>query len=158
MKLYVCTLTAALVAGFAGWGLSHGMSTARAASGYTAASMKGTFGYTLQGQVGQSTPLAGLGMIVADGNGGLSGSETSQVYGVGTQTTPFQGSYTINNDGTGTMTINYTVPQQDPNNPDVVLPPPVIAHYNFILVNGSTQIKAVRSDNGTAAVADFKLQ
>jgi hypothetical protein len=163
-KLYVCMLSAALVAGIAGWGLSRGpMSSVKAANGYSAASLKGTFGYTLQGQFGASTPLAGLGMMVLDGNGGISGNETTQVYGIGLQTTPFQGSYTVRNDGSGTMVINYPAlpaPPVDPDNPDAspMSPPPAVARYNFVIVNGSAELKAVRGDNGTIAIADFRLQ
>jgi hypothetical protein len=160
-KLYVCTLGAAMVAGLGGWGLASGpfkMQTAHAASGYSAVSMKGTYGYTVQGEVGSSTPLAGLGLLVADGNGGISGSETLQVYGGGTQTQSFQGSYTVNNDGTGTIIINYPQPPVDPNNPDALPVQGQVARYHFVIVGGNAEIKAVRADNGTIATADFRLQ
>ena len=160
-KLYVCTLTAALFAGCAGWGFSHAtfkMQSVKAASGFSAASVKGTFGYTLQCQIGTSTPLAGLGMMVADGNGGISGSETTQVYGVGVHTQVFQGSYTVRNDGSGTMVLNFPAPPTDPDNPDAVQLAGPIARYNFVIVNGLAELKAVRGDNGTIAIADFKLQ
>jgi hypothetical protein len=160
-KLYVCTLTAALVAGFAGWGLSHGpfkVQAVKAANGFSAASVKGTYGYTMQGQIGTSTPLAGLGLLVMDGNGGLSGTETTQVYGVGMQTTSYQGSYTVKNDGSGTMTINYPTLPVDPDNPDAMIVPGVVARYNFVIVNGNAELKAARAENGTIAIADFKLQ
>jgi hypothetical protein len=159
MKLYVYTLTAALAAGFAGWGLSQGsLHSVKAAAGYSAASLKGTYGYTLQGQVGTTAPLAGLGLLVADGNGGISGSETTQVYGVGMQTTSFQGSYSVKNDGTGTLIINYPAPATDPDNPDAMPMPAVVARYHFVIVNGSLELKGMRGDNGTIATADFKLQ
>src|SRR6476646_9217204 len=125
-KLYVCTLTAALVAGFAGWGLSHGpfkVQAVKAANGFSAASLKGTYGYTIQGQIGSTSPLAGLGLLVLDGNGGLTGSESTQVYGVGNQSTTYQGSYSVKNDGSGTLVINYPVPAMDPDNPDAVVMP-----------------------------------
>ena len=163
-KLFVCTLSVALVAGVAGWSLSRGsMKSVKAANGFSAASLKGTFGYTLQGQIGTSSPLVGSGLMVLDGNGGVSGSETTQAYGVGMQTTTFQGSYSVHNDGSGTMVINYPAlpaPPVDPDNPDATpaAPPAVVARYNFVIVNGSAELKAIRGDNGTTVVADFKLQ
>jgi hypothetical protein len=162
-KLFVCALSAALLAGFAGFNLSRGSVSVKAANGFSAASLKGTFGYTIQGTIGTSTPLAGSGLMVLDGNGGVSGSETVQTYGVGMQTTQFQGSYNVRNDGSGTMVINYPAlpaPPVDPDNPDAVsvAPPAVVARYNFVIVNGTAELKAVRGDNGTIAVADFKLQ
>jgi hypothetical protein len=157
-KLFVCALSAALIAGIAGWSLAHGMHSVKAANGFSAASLKGTFGYTVQGQIGSTNPLAGTGLMVLDGNGGITGSETTQVYGVGLQNSQFQGSYTVNNDGSGVMVINYPAPAIDPNNPDAVPLPGVVAHYNFVIVGGTAEIKAVRGDNGTVATASFKLQ
>jgi hypothetical protein len=147
-----------LAAGIAGVSQFH-VRPARAASGFSLSSVKGTYGYMIQGQMGATR----LGLLTADGNGGISGSDIVQAFG-GTQTQPFQGSYTVNNDGTGTMTLNYPAPPappqppQDPDNPTpVILPPPPIAHYNFVLVNGRT-LRAISSDRNVFATGDFTLQ
>ena len=157
-KVYLCA--AVLAAGFTGFALSHAPA-AKAANGRSLASVKGTYGYTLQGTIASTTPLAGLGIVVADGNGGLSGTETLQIYGQGTQTQTFQGSYTVNNDGTGTMLINYPAPPTpayDPDNPPPPTPPALTAKYDFVMVSGQLQLKAMRSENGIVATAEFTAQ
>ena len=32
------------------------------------------------------------------------------------------------------------------------------AHYQFVIVNGTVELKAMRGDNGTIATAEFKVQ
>ena len=160
MKTRVYLFATVLMAGFAGWSMFHAPA-AKAANGRSLSSVKGTYGYTLQGTLGNTTPLAGIGMLVADGNGGLSGTETLQVYGQGTQTNAFLGTYLVNSDGTGTMVINYPVapaPAQDPDNPNFNVPQAVTAKYDFVIVNGVAQIKGMRSENGIIATADFRVQ
>ena len=56
------------------------------------------------------------------------------------------------------MVINYPAPAFDSDNPDAVALPGVAARYHFVIVNGSAELKAARGDNGTIAIADFKLQ
>src|SRR5437763_16869331 len=63
---------------------------ARAASGFSISSVKGAYGYVIQGQMGASRQ----GLLTADGNGGIAGSDVLQAFG-GVQTQPFQGSYTV---------------------------------------------------------------
>jgi hypothetical protein len=157
MKTKIFVFVAVLLVGFAGWGLSHGL-TVKAAPGFTLVNVKGTYGYTVQGTIGLSSPFAAMGVLTADGNGGISGTETSQVYGVGMQTNAFQGSYTVDNTGCGTITLNFPAPAQDPNNPDAPMLPGVTARYKFVIVNGMAEIRALRADNGTMATAEFKLQ
>ena len=158
-KLYVCTLTAALVAAFAAFPHSSlKPQSAHAANGYSATSFKGTYGYTLQGLIGANSPLSGVGLMVADGAGNVSGTETVQAYGSGTQTLSYQGTYTVNNDGSGSLVLTYPAPPVDPNNPDAMPAAPQVAHYNFVIVDSNLQLKGARSDNGTFVTADFRLQ
>jgi hypothetical protein len=157
-RLYVCA--AILTASVAGWAFSHALS-ARADSGFTLASVKGIYGYTVQGSLATTTPMAAVGMMVADGNGGLSGTETQQIYGQGTQTAAFQGSYTVNGNGSGTMIVNYPAPPtppQDPDNPTPFVPQALSARYDFVIVNGIAEIKGIRSENGIIATAAFRAQ
>ena len=161
MKIRSLVALTALIAGLAGWtiaNISFRVPAAHAAGGYTNASVKGTYGYTVQGQMGNSNPLVALGVLVADGNGGLSGSETVQTIGTYAEPQTFQGSYTVNNDGTGTMTLNYPAGPTDPNNPDAGPTPGAIVKYRFVIVNGKLTLKGVRADNRSFATADFSLQ
>jgi hypothetical protein len=146
--------------GLAGWSLFH-TPAAKAATGRSIASLSGTYGYTVLGTLGSTTPLAALGTLVFDGNGGISGSETMQIYGQGTQTQVLQGCYTVNSDGSGTILINYPAPPapaQDPDNPNYATPQALTARYSFVMVNGVTEILGMRSENGIIVTADFKAQ
>ena len=147
-----------MVAGIAVMSQIH-VGQVRAASGFSIGTVKGTYGYVIQGQMGATR----LGLLVADGNGGITGSDMLQAFG-GAQSQPFQGTYTVNNDGTGTMTLNYpalptqTLGPEDPENPTIVVqPPPPVAHYNFVVVNGHT-LKAISSDRNVFATGEFTLQ
>ena len=162
MKTKNFMLAVALLAGLAGWGLSRG-TTAKASNGFTSASLKGIYGYTVQGTLGMTTPMAAMGVLTADGNGGISGTETLQVYGQGTQITQFQGSYSVDAGGTGTMVINYPAlpappDSGDPDNPPLPSPAPVVARYSFVIVNGVAELRGMRSDNGIIATAAFRQQ
>lgn len=151
----------ALLAGLVGWGLYRG-TTAKASNGFTCTSLQGVYGYTVQGTIGMTTPLAAMGVLTADGKGGISGTETLQVYGQGTQVTQFQGSYSVDAGGTGTMIINYPAlpaqPITDPDNPPLPPPAPVVARYSFVIVNGVAELRGMRADNGIIATAAFRQQ
>src|SRR5215467_10303012 len=82
--------TTLLVAGIAVMSQIH-VGQVRAASGFSIGTVKGTYGYVIQGQMGATR----LGLLVADGNGGITGSDMLQAFG-GAQSQPFQGTYTVN--------------------------------------------------------------
>ncbi len=123
-----------------------------AQAGMSVASLKGTYGYTEEGAVG-GMPMICVGLMVADGLGGVTGSETVQTMG-GPMVRNFQGVYTVANDGSGTMTFNYIVPPDA--DPEAPVPAPI--QYKFVILDGKAQIKAIRLDAGVLAKAEFQLQ
>lgn len=83
-----------------------------AQSTFSNASIKGSYALSFAVAIGGTTGTsfaAGTGVIVADGVGDLSGSESFSVTSGSVCTgLALSGTYTINPDGTGTALINYT--------------------------------------------------
>jgi hypothetical protein len=135
-------------------------SRTHAQTAYDATALKGAYGFTEQGGVGTTNPLVGLGLITADGVGGVSGYENVQIYGVGTQTRSFQGSYTVNSDGTGSMTLVYaaSAPAPDASGDVTSDSSQLTSTYNFVIVNNKLEMRGVRSENGVLVTSDFTRQ
>jgi hypothetical protein len=94
-KTIPIALVAALVALCAGSG--------GALSGFSLNSVRGTYATTVHGTVD------GTGTLVADGAGNVTGgSETVNDGMTNVCTGTIKGSYTVNPDGTGTLTIHFT--------------------------------------------------
>ena len=81
--------------------------SAPAADDFTLESLDGTYRFVFE-STSDRNPFGGSGRITFDGNGGLSGVQRLVTTGGSIQQT-FQGHYTVNPDGTGSMTtiINY---------------------------------------------------
>jgi hypothetical protein len=150
------SLTVAIVAvAIAAW---IGARTAAADTGYSLSSLNGSYGYMIQGTYSGSTPLVGIGVLQADGQGNISGSETSQFYGQGSMSRTYTGSYAVNPDGTGTVTLNYAPSPSDPtdgNGNDIAV---LTVSYSFVIVNSKAEFHAIRSDNGAIVTASFTKQ
>jgi len=77
---------------------------------FTNASLTGQYAYSLTGQAyGLSSgngPFREAGSFTADGNGNITTGNDDFVSGTGPSTNGTSGSYAINNDGTGVMTLN----------------------------------------------------
>ena len=69
------------------------------------ASLKGTYGLSCEGTIVGVGSIAVIGVFTADGNGTGSEVETISVNGVITTGATFTVTYTVNADGTGTMTF-----------------------------------------------------
>ncbi len=162
MKLerYSHVLTLLMIAGLGGWliGSGNNARSVHAAATFTNASLKGTFGYTFSGSAGGAVPVAGFGILNADGNGGISGTETTGAFGASLVTRPFVGTYAINGDGTGTVTISYTDVPADSGDVGTPTSMPVSAHYSFVIVNGAKELRSVRTDPGVVTTANFAMQ
>ncbi len=159
--VYVCTLAAALLTGYIARGIVPGgsrMQTVHAATGFSVSSLSGTYGYSLQGQIG-GAPVSGVGYLTADGSGGVTGTETVQIFGGGVQTVQFQGTYTVDSStGCGDLLISYP-PVIDPNNPVITGGATIpTASYHFVLVSGGAQVNAVRTDDGVSVTGSFFRQ
>ena len=69
------------------------------------ASFQGSFGFTLHGDLIGSGATSAVGVINADGDGGLHGTETAHIAGVVHSIDFPSGTYTINPDCTGTAVL-----------------------------------------------------
>lgn len=69
------------------------------------ASFEGSFGFTLHGELIGSGATSAIGVINADGAGGLYGTETAHIAGVVHSIDFPSGTYTINPDCTGTAVL-----------------------------------------------------
>ena len=156
MKLtnYTCAGIASLAAGLLLWGAGASViSRASADPTFTNASIKGNFGFTTSGG-----SAASFGLMTADGAGGVTGVETAKVVGVGTVSRQFNGSYIVNADGTGSLQINYLRVPVTSDDGEEVEAGASSASYSFVLVDGSKELRAVRTDTGEVITAGFRQQ
>lgn len=72
------------------------------------ATLKGNYGFVLNGVTNTSALTATVGQIAANGSGGLTGSETVSKNGVITSDVAITGSYALNKNCTGTASITPT--------------------------------------------------
>jgi hypothetical protein len=129
-----------------------GAKSVHAQSAPSVASIKGAWGFNLQGMAGGGSsisPVAAGGQVIADGAGNLSGTETYQAYGAGLFNRTFSGTYTVNPDGTGAMTLNFV-----DEGAGLVL----TNTFRFVLVGNSLTLRAVQTDPGLFATAEFQQQ
>src|SRR5258708_23938937 len=78
------------------------------AAGFTNANVSGGYGFGVAGTSG-AVPEVGTGVVTADGNGNLTGGEeTVNIGGISCHAT-FTGTYSVNANGTGTVTLNTTL-------------------------------------------------
>jgi hypothetical protein len=104
------------------------------------ASLKGTFAYTVTGSTSAPPPLGGpfggVGRQTFDGNGHVSGTQTVNVNGnVFRQT--YTGTYTVNPDCTGSVTLM------------IDIPPGLVTHSDFVIDDNGAEIRAVETDAGS---------
>lgn len=133
---------------------------AHAASGFTAATLKGTYAFDESGTIGGNKMLS-IGLVNFDGSGGASGTASiKQSETNSTQSATFTGIYTVNPDGSGSMTINYSLPMSYTNPSDgttSTVEQGFQAVYN-VVITSSGHLRAVRSDEGTFVTSTFEKQ
>jgi hypothetical protein len=121
--------------------------------GCSNASLYGTFAYTSSGLLTAPPALAGpFGSVGAqnfDGNGNTTATAWTSQNGNIAQVT-IKGTYTVNPDCTGTMTLSVSVI-----NPPMALPP---GQYFFVLDNTATEFQAVSLSPAQVLTAFGKLQ
>ena len=82
---------------------------ARAQTGCSAASLKGSYALSMSGFFYDPDGIQGVygaaGLAVADGTGGITGTETLNLDGTPARGLQFTGSYTVNNDCTGSLSL-----------------------------------------------------
>ena len=130
--------------------------TAASAAGntsFSANTIKGTYVFTEQGSTSNNAPYSGLGSITLDGVSNAIGTETIQSTGSNV-TTAFTGSYTVNADGSGTITVMHTIPSADASADPVTFE----AKYRILLVKSGQELRAIRQENGIFVITTFVQQ
>lgn len=121
--------------------------------GCSNASLYGTFSYKVTGVLTAPPSLAGpfatVGAQTFDGNGNTTATAWASQNGSIVQVSAM-GTYTVNPDCTGTMTIQVNVLS-----PPMVIPP---TQYFFVLENDGTEFQALSLGPGQVLTAVGKLQ
>ena len=107
--------------------------------GCSNATLRGTFAYTVTGVTSAPPPfggpIAGVGKQTLDGNGHVSGTQTVSVNGNILRQT-YTGTYTVNPDCTGSITLV------------VNIPPGLVTHSDFVIDDNGAEIRTVETDGG----------
>lgn len=134
-------------------GLSGVQGAQAADKGCSNVSLSGTFGYTATGVLTAPSSLAGpfatVGAQTFDGDGNTTATAWTSQNGNIVQVTT-KGTYTVNPDCTGTMTIQVNVLS-----PPMVIPP---TQYFFVLGNAGTELQILSLGSGQVITAVGKLQ
>ena len=107
----------------------------------SAQTLNGAYTYTLRGgyigdQYGDVFDFAAAGRFVADGNGTFSGTETTSQGESISKAAPYTGTYTVNDDCTGTMIFKNSQGN-------------VIANMDIVITNNAKEIEMIETDSGT---------
>ena len=107
------------------------------------ASLTGRYGFTFNG-TNTNKPVSAVGQIVTDGNGTLAGDETITSNGVVGNLISVLGTYLVNSDCTGTMTIQPAgLPKQD---------------FAVTVFSGNTKLEMIQSDSGATVSGSAQAQ
>ncbi len=110
-------------------------------------SLNGAFGYKLTGYVydsmGYTYYLGVVGRMVSDGNGNLTGTDTYSFDGSLVKR-QYTGTYTINADCTGSLTITTSNGNS--------------THADLVIVGNGTEVELVQTDGGYILTGTLKQQ
>ena len=124
-------------------------SVARAQNGCTVANLKRAYGLAINGffyyQDGTLGVYASAGMANADGNGGISGTDTVNIDGSPTRGRQFNGMYSINNDCAGTVSLKDAQGK-------------AIVNMDLVITNGGKDVALVDYDGDVILNGIAKLQ
>ena len=116
-------------------------------SGCTNHSLRGPYGFAVEGQTGATSTgtepgeIAAAGQIRFDGNGGLTGNEWESFNGAITTIT-FSGTYTVNSDCTGRAAVHNGM----------------TATFRLMLVERGQEVNIIESDQGVVAAGQITRQ
>jgi hypothetical protein len=101
--------------------------------------IKGDFGFYVNGINALPLPFAEVGRFTADGKGAITGNVTTQTsMGTGlpsaTSTSALSGTYVLNTDGTGTMTLT-------------------IGAFHFVIDDNGNEIRLTQDSSAAAGIA-----
>src|SRR5215468_7454763 len=114
------------------------------------ATLNGNFGYTSTGVLLPvyaqhfAGPFAEIGLQTFDGSGGTSATVTLNANG-NIQKVTIQGTYTVNSDCTGSMTLN-------------VSPLRATVHVNFVIDSSGLELRAIVTETGVVESRIYKKQ
>jgi hypothetical protein len=109
------------------------------------ASFKGSYGASCEGTLAGIGPLAVIGVLIADGNGNITGVETLSVNGVITQGVTFTtGTYTVNADCTGSIVTT--------------TPDGAVTDHDFVLDDNKKEIRIIVTESGAVVVCTGRKQ
>jgi len=129
-----------MIALFALAALVSGASAADEKNGCTNASIKGSYGLSLNGTTG-GLPTAAVGLLTADGEGNFSATFTISVNGGVTTGVQAVGTYAVNPDCTGSATDSTDN-----------------LHYTLVVVRHGAEGFAINTDSGNIYSGAFKKQ
>lgn len=129
------------------------MQTVHASSGCGLSTLSGNYGFTQTGFYnfsenggGGYAPTADVGLVAFDGNGNFTANFTDSTNGKVTTGLSAPGTYTVNSNCTGTLTIvNVTSPGEN-------------AHYTTVVLGSGTEMMAISTDNEATQTVDMKKQ
>ena len=110
-------------------------------------SLKGSFGFSLDGDwIGGTDPgpRATVGLFTADGKGNLSGYGTKSKNGTISQDLTFTGTYTVNPDCTGSMTMTDSDGE--------------LKNNDFVIVDKHYELFGIQADDGRVNTFNAKKQ
>lgn len=108
--------------------------------------LKGSFVLSEEGQLSSNQPMAGLAALNFSDNGSVTGMKIMQSPGTLTRAS-VQGAYTLNADGTGTLSLLVTaIPSDSESQP---------WSENFRLMADAREITAIRTDSGVLTLAQL---
>ncbi len=141
-----------LLGGLAAIGLllapAAGGGTAAAKKGFGLSSIKGSYAGIFSGKTSSGLELLGTGVFISDGEGGLTGHETFTVDATVCDAT-IKGTYTVNPDGTGADSIDFTT----------TTPGCTSGSYTQSLaVGGSGELVLLSNTNGDRINEEWHLQ
>jgi hypothetical protein len=122
---------------------------ARAQSGCATANLKGAYGLAVNGFFydvdGNQGVYSSAGLAVADGAGGITGTDTLNLDGTPTRGRQFTGTYTVNTDCSGTMNLK-----------DAKGVP--ITNMDMVVANGGKDVVMVDYDTDMILNGTLKLE
>jgi len=121
--------------------LTLGASNLQAQGKCNLETIKGAFGYLNTGTA-FGTALASVGSMTFDGAGNIAGTDTNS-FGGAISTTPFTGTYTVNGDCTGTLTVNFGF---------------FSVNNHIVIVDNGKEINLIETNAGTIATGVMKRQ
>jgi hypothetical protein len=92
---------------------------------------------------GYNYQYSAVGKMLPDGNGAITGTETNSNWGTVTRNVTYTGTYTVNNDCTGSIVLQYT---GGPLN------------YDIVFIPSTNQINMIQSDQGITITGSATAQ